>query len=116
MLAVCVLPRALAIVIAARGRLPTWDTSNTHSSDVRAQLKQRMPAETYTMYERMTACYDGGMEVRLDQAGVQSSVVNHVSISRCSLERLSRATWLGCSTGTSTCLCRGSSLFVLRTW
>jgi hypothetical protein len=31
---------------------------------MKAQLKQRLPAETYAKYERMEACHANGMEVR----------------------------------------------------
>ena len=46
----------------------TCDNRNPRSTDMKAQLKQRIPAESYAMYERMEACHVNGMEVSLNQA------------------------------------------------
>jgi len=34
---------------------------------MKAELKKRLPAETYAKYERMEACHANGMEVRFDR-------------------------------------------------
>ena len=41
---------------------------------MKAQLKQRLPAETYAKYERMEACHANGMEVRYGIASVHLAV------------------------------------------
>ncbi|KAB2101504.1 hypothetical protein AG0111_0g10236 [Alternaria gaisen] len=56
------LPHVLAINVATRGNFLTWDNRNPRSSDLRAQLKQRLTAVTYTKYKRMEACHANGME------------------------------------------------------
>ncbi|RYN94955.1 hypothetical protein AA0121_g181 [Alternaria tenuissima] len=56
------LPHVLAINVATLGNFLTWDNRNPRSSDLKAQLKQRLPAVTYAKYERMEACHANGME------------------------------------------------------
>ncbi|KAL1791970.1 hypothetical protein ACET3X_009721 [Alternaria dauci] len=57
------LPHALAVNVATVGNVLTWDNRNPRSSDVKAQLKQRLPAASYAKYERMEACHANGMEL-----------------------------------------------------
>ncbi|KAF2833316.1 hypothetical protein CC86DRAFT_365249 [Ophiobolus disseminans] len=57
-----VLPHAFAIKAATQGQLNKWDNRNPRSSDLKAKLKQRLPAETFARYERMEACHANGME------------------------------------------------------
>ncbi|CAA9958480.1 MAPEG domain containing protein [Pyrenophora teres f. maculata] len=56
------LPHALALYVATQGQLLTWDNRNPRSSDMKARLKQRIPAKTYATYERLEACHANGME------------------------------------------------------
>ncbi|CAN9157975.1 unnamed protein product [Alternaria sp. RS040] len=56
------LPHVLAINVATLGNLLAWDNRNPRSSDLKAQLKQRLPAVTYAKYERMEACHANRME------------------------------------------------------
>ncbi|KAH7559254.1 hypothetical protein BM1_04191 [Bipolaris maydis] len=46
------IPHAVAHAIAARGRIPTENSSNLRAQDTRAQLQQRVPAESYARYMR----------------------------------------------------------------
>ncbi|KAF1835483.1 hypothetical protein BDW02DRAFT_284097 [Decorospora gaudefroyi] len=57
-----VLPHGLAVFVATQGKFGTWDNRNPRSSDMKAQLKQRLPAKEYAKYERMEACHANGME------------------------------------------------------
>lgn len=68
------LPHVLAINVATLGNFLTWDNRNPRSSDLKAQLKQRLPAVTYVKYERMEACHTNGMEVRTYKAFVHLAV------------------------------------------
>ncbi|KAI4947517.1 hypothetical protein J4E91_006337 [Alternaria rosae] len=62
MLPVSFLPHALAVSVATRGNLLDWDNRSPRSNDMKAELKKRLPAETYAKYERMEACHANGME------------------------------------------------------
>jgi hypothetical protein len=57
------LPHGLAIRAATEGQLKRWDNRNPRSSDLKAKLKQRLPAEAFARYERLEACHANGMEV-----------------------------------------------------
>jgi hypothetical protein len=58
-----VLPHSYAISVATQGQLSKWDNRNPRSSDTKAQLKERLPAETFAKWERLEACHANGMEV-----------------------------------------------------
>ncbi|KAF1840799.1 uncharacterized protein K460DRAFT_321303 [Cucurbitaria berberidis CBS 394.84] len=57
-----VLPHGYAINVATQGKLNAWDNRNPRSTDLKASLKQRLPAETFAKYERLEACHANGME------------------------------------------------------
>ncbi|KAF2034920.1 hypothetical protein EK21DRAFT_107550 [Setomelanomma holmii] len=56
------LPHSYAINVASQGQLKKWDNRNPRSSDMKAKLKERLPAETFAKYERLEACHANGME------------------------------------------------------
>ena len=58
-----VIPHAFALNAATQGQLTKWDNRNPRSTDMKAKLKQRLPAEVFAKYERMEACHANGMEV-----------------------------------------------------
>ncbi|EUC41406.1 hypothetical protein COCMIDRAFT_40410 [Bipolaris oryzae ATCC 44560] len=64
---ISMMPYAVARVIATRGRLPIQNIGNLRAQDTRAQLEQRVPAESYARYMRTRGCYHSGMEASLEQ-------------------------------------------------
>lgn len=79
--AVAFLPHALAVYVATQGKLLAWDNRNPRSSDMKARLKQRIPAKTYATYERMEACHANGMEVRLEMTRLDLTNGDRASLS-----------------------------------
>jgi hypothetical protein len=59
-----VLPHSYALSVATQGNLSKWDNRNPRSSELKAKLKERLPAEEFAKYERLEACHANGMEVR----------------------------------------------------
>jgi uncharacterized MAPEG superfamily protein len=57
-----VAPHSYALTVATQGKLENFDNRNPRSSDLKAKLKQRLPAETFARYERAEACHANGME------------------------------------------------------
>jgi len=55
------------VSVATRGNILDWDNRSPRSNDMKAELKKRLPAETYAKYERMEACHANGMEVSFDR-------------------------------------------------
>jgi hypothetical protein len=60
-----VLPHSYSLYVATQGNLKKWDNRNPRSTDLRAKLKKRLPAETFAQYERLEACHANGMEVSI---------------------------------------------------
>ncbi|EMD61721.1 hypothetical protein GGP41_004308 [Bipolaris sorokiniana] len=73
---ISMMPHAVARAIAARARLPTENSSNLRAQDTKAQLKQRVPAESYVRYMRMCGCYHTGMEASLERGLI--TVISHL--------------------------------------
>lgn len=73
---VSMIPHAVAHAIAARGRIPTENSSNLRAQDTRAQLQQRVPAESYARYMRMCGCYQTGIEASPERG--LSTVVSYL--------------------------------------
>jgi hypothetical protein len=71
---VSLLPHALSISVATQGRLGTWGNRNPRSTDMKAQLKQRISANDNSTYERMQACHANGMEVSPSRGQLHLSV------------------------------------------
>ncbi|KAH7080442.1 hypothetical protein BKA63DRAFT_488201 [Paraphoma chrysanthemicola] len=57
-----VLPHSYAINVASQGQLTKWDNRNPRSTDLKAKLKERLPAAEFAKYERLEACHANGME------------------------------------------------------
>jgi hypothetical protein len=58
-----ILPHSYAINVATQGELSKWDNRNPRSSSMKTKLKERLPADTFTKYERLEACHANSMEV-----------------------------------------------------
>lgn len=56
------IPHGWAINVASQGKISTWDNLNPRSSDKKAKLKARLPAEIFAKYERLEACHGNSME------------------------------------------------------
>jgi len=56
------LPHGYALSVAAQGKPTKWDNRNPQSSDLKAKLKERLPADAFAQYERAEACHANGME------------------------------------------------------
>jgi hypothetical protein len=61
------LPHGYALNVATQGQLIKWDNRNPRSSDLKAKLKERLPAKEFAKYERLEACHANGMEVSLQR-------------------------------------------------
>jgi hypothetical protein len=72
-----VLPHSYALSVATQGNLSKWDNRNPRSSELKAKLKERLPAEEFAKYERLEACHANGMEVSpCVPAIVESELIN----------------------------------------
>ncbi|KAF2786020.1 hypothetical protein K505DRAFT_330634 [Melanomma pulvis-pyrius CBS 109.77] len=57
-----VIPHSYALHVATQGKPTEWDNRNPRSSDLKAKLKERLPADRFALYERAEACHANGME------------------------------------------------------
>jgi len=57
-----VLPHSYALHVATQGKPLEWDNRNPRSSTMKANLKDRLDADTFALYERAEACHANGME------------------------------------------------------
>ncbi|KAF2706873.1 hypothetical protein K504DRAFT_459298 [Pleomassaria siparia CBS 279.74] len=57
-----VAPHSYALSVATQGKPLSWDNRNPRSTDMKAKLKERLPKDTYALYERAEACHANGME------------------------------------------------------
>ncbi|KAF2463192.1 uncharacterized protein BDR25DRAFT_307939 [Lindgomyces ingoldianus] len=56
------LPHAYAEYVATQGNLLKWDNRNPRSTTLKANLKERLDADTFATFERAEACHANGME------------------------------------------------------
>lgn len=89
-----VLPHSYALNVATQGQLTKWDNRNPRSSDLKAKLKERLPAEEFAKYERLEACHANGMEVSLFVLATSVDGLTICRICLCSPQQLFWATWL----------------------
>jgi hypothetical protein len=90
-----VLPHSYAISVATQGQLSKWDNRNPRSSDTKAKLKERLPAETFAKWERLEACHANGMEVSLNKWSEKSGMkqANESRTSLSSQQQSCLGTW-----------------------
>lgn len=88
-----VLPHSYAINVASQGQLSKWDNRNPRSSDLKAKLKERLPAGAFAKYERLEACHANGMEVNPRSVSKPCGLIT-CRIFHSSLQQLSWVTWL----------------------
>lgn len=59
----CIVPHAYALTIASGGKPVTrWDNRNPRTDELRASLKQRLPAALYARYQRGEAAHYNSLE------------------------------------------------------